>query len=177
MVAIATKHSGYMKAFNFWNVEELAEEGGAWFILRSSACPSADTRRLIRASLIATPPWFISEALAQLIQWCASCQPNDLTSLDVNPPPCGGQQCIHALALLLLMVFMSLQMNRKVKKSTHTLLSFSVLSGCYCFGGGMFSHLTANTIATKARWTKEFPLILLCDRKTSSSWMWNLKVK
>lgn len=120
MVAIATKHSGYMKAFNFWNVEELAEEGGAGFILRSSACPSADTRRLIRASLIATPPWFISEALAQLIHWCASCQPNDLTSLDVNPPPCGGQQCIHALALLLLMVFMSLQMNRKVKKSTHT---------------------------------------------------------
>lgn len=109
-----------MKAFNFWNVEELAEEGGAGFILRSSACPSADTRRLIRASLIATPPWFISEALAQLIHWCASCQPNDLTSLDVNPPPCGGQQCIHALALLLLMVFMSLQMNRKVKKSTHT---------------------------------------------------------
>lgn len=162
-----------MKAFNFWNVEELAEEGGAGFILRSSACPSADTRRLIRASLIATPPWFISEALAQLIHWCASCQPNDLTSLDVNPPPCGGQQCIHALALLLLMVFMSLQMNRKVKKSTHTHTHTAVLQRHV----RVFSHLTANTIATKARWTKAFPLILLCDRKTSSSWMWNLKVK
>lgn len=59
-----------------------------------------DTRRLIRAPLITTPPWFISEALPQLSQRCASCSVVTSPLWTSSLPRCGWQIHAHTRGLI-----------------------------------------------------------------------------
>lgn len=103
-----------------------------------------DTRRLIRASLIATPLWSISEALPQLSQRRASCSPMTSPLWTSTLPTVGLTNPTHTR----LRVFMCGRIEgRWVKRGAHMLC---VMSRGYPFGSWMLSHVTANAMETKA---------------------------